>query len=155
MDARAPWYVVGPLIGLTLVGMLWATNRPLGALGGYIDTWSWLRGPSRKLGFRVLFFLGVILGALVHTVSAGGSTPSLAYGGFIGQLTSPLAQLAALLGAGVLMGYGARTGGGCTSGHGLCGTALGSPASFVATMTFMGVAVVTAHVLSLSLGGVQ
>jgi uncharacterized membrane protein YedE/YeeE len=34
------------------------------------------------------------------------------------------------------MGIGARTAGGCTSGHGLTGVAFGSPASLVAMMTF-------------------
>jgi uncharacterized membrane protein YedE/YeeE len=58
-----------------------------------------------------------------------------------------------LFAAGTLIGYGARWAAGCTSGHGMCGTALGSPASFVATITFMGSAIVTAHLLSFLVGG--
>ena len=34
---RGAWYLVGPLMGAVIVAMLWATNRPLGALDGYID----------------------------------------------------------------------------------------------------------------------
>jgi len=46
--------------------------------------------------------------------------------------------------AGLLVGFGTRLGGGCTSGHGVCGIARLSPRSLVATGVFMlcGVAVV-------------
>ena len=46
----------------------------------------------------------------------------------------------ALVGAGVLIGYGAKTPGGCTSGNGLGGTSFGSPAGLASTATFMGTA---------------
>ena len=49
--------------------------------------------------------------------------------------------------AGGLIGYGAKRAGGCTSGNGLGGCSLGSPASFAATATFMGVAIVTSFVI--------
>ena len=39
--------------------------------------------------------------------------------------------------AGVLVGFGAGFGGGCTSGHGVCGLARLSPRSLVATAIFM------------------
>src|ERR671937_761246 len=42
---------------------------------------------------------------------------------------------------GALIGYGAKTAQGCTSGNGLGGCSVGSPASFVATGTFMATAV--------------
>ena len=50
----------------------------------------------------------------------------------------------ALIVAGLLVGLGTRIGGGCTSGHGVCGTARLSPRSLVATGLFMtaGMAVV-------------
>jgi uncharacterized membrane protein YedE/YeeE len=53
--------------------------------------------------------------------------------------------------AGLLVGFGARLGGGCTSGHGVCGIARLSKRSIVATLVFMGAAVVvvalTRHVM--------
>ena len=52
-----------------------------------------------------------------------------------------------LFGAGLLIGVGARTAGGCTSGHGLTGSALASPASLVSMMTIMATAVATTLVL--------
>ena len=43
--------------------------------------------------------------------------------------------------AGALIGFGAKTAGGCTSGNGLSGNAVLSPASLVATGTFFGTAI--------------
>ncbi len=39
--------------------------------------------------------------------------------------------------AGVLVGFGTRLGGGCTSGHGVCGMARMAKRSFLATITFI------------------
>lgn len=39
--------------------------------------------------------------------------------------------------AGLLVGFGSRLGGGCTSGHGVCGLARFSPRSLVATAVFI------------------
>ena len=45
--------------------------------------------------------------------------------------------------AGLLVGFGARLGSGCTSGHGVCGSARLSRRSIVAMATFMATAVAT------------
>jgi uncharacterized membrane protein YedE/YeeE len=50
--------------------------------------------------------------------------------------------------AGVLVGLGTRLGGGCTSGHGVCGVGLGAKDSIVATLIFMGVAMATVFVFN-------
>src|SRR6185503_14942800 len=133
VDAHASWYVAGPLIGAVIVAMLWVTSRPLGALGGYIDLQDWAR--TGTAGWRSFFLLGIVLGGLAYAVASGGLHPSFAYD--VAGVTSPIARGALLASAGLLMGYGARTAGGCTSGHGLCGSALASPASWAATATFM------------------
>jgi uncharacterized protein len=52
-----------------------------------------------------------------------------------------------LAGAGVLIGYGAKTAGGCTSGNGLSGNAQLSPASLVATATFFGTAIAVSFLI--------
>ena len=48
--------------------------------------------------------------------------------------------------AGVLIGYGSKVAGGCTSGNGLSGTSALSPASLAATATFFAVAIVVSFV---------
>jgi uncharacterized protein len=47
--------------------------------------------------------------------------------------------------AGFLVGFGARLGSGCTSGHGICGLSRFNLRSFVAVGTFMATAVITAN----------
>jgi uncharacterized protein len=49
--------------------------------------------------------------------------------------------------AGLLVGYGTRLGGGCTSGHGVCGIARLSIRSIVATLTFMLTAGITVFIV--------
>jgi uncharacterized membrane protein YedE/YeeE len=56
-------------------------------------------------------------------------------------------EVVLLFAAGMVIGVGARTAGGCTSGHGLTGSALVSPASIVSMMTIMGSAVATTLLL--------
>ncbi len=64
----------------------------------------------------------------------------------------PVVGLPVLIVAGLLVGIGTALGGGCTSGHGICGIARFSPRSFAAVAIFMAVAIatvfVTRHVLA-------
>lgn len=53
--------------------------------------------------------------------------------------------------AGLLVGFGTRLGGGCTSGHGICGIGLGARDSFIATLIFMGTAMLTVWLGALTL----
>ena len=46
------------------------------------------------------------------------------------------ASFPALVAAGLLVGIGTRYGGGCTSGHGICGVSRASPRSIAATLAF-------------------
>lgn len=63
------------------------------------------------------------------------------------------AVLPLVFGGATVLGYGAGMAGGCTSGHGLCGTAQRSPASVTVTMTFMATAVATTLALRIVTGG--
>ena len=55
--------------------------------------------------------------------------------------------------AGLLVGFGTRLGGGCTSGHGVCGIARLSPRSITATLVFMATAMVVVAIMRHGLGG--
>ena len=137
---RPPWFVTGPLIGLCVVGLLALVNRRLGVLGGFSAVVERATGRTDQLGWRGAFLLGVVGGGLLFSLLAGSFGSSGGYGWISrsvdGALVGPI-----LVGAGVLIGFGAKTAGGCTSGNGLSGTALGSPASFVAFASFMSTAV--------------
>jgi len=74
-----------------------------------------------------------------------------------GLIAAPLALLAALpeirvdtsypvlVAAGLLVGVGTRYGGGCTSGHGVCGVSRASPRSIAATVAFMAAGFATVY----------
>lgn len=148
----SPWFVAGPLIGLLIVGLRAAVNKPFGALGGFIDLSENVWSPPR-LGFRSYLLLGLTLGGALFALVSGSFSLSFVYTDF-GSVAggSLIGEAALLVAAGVAMGFGARTAGGCTSGHGMSGISLLSPASIVSTMTFFATAVGLALLVAL-LGG--
>jgi hypothetical protein len=119
----------GALIGLSagllllLLGRIAGISGILGSLlpPQAADDWLWRAG----------FLVGLVLGPLLLLLARGNSG--------IGQ---PALGLAGMAVAGLLVGVGTVLGAGCTSGHGVCGLARLSPRSLVATITFMGVALV-------------
>jgi uncharacterized membrane protein YedE/YeeE len=148
-----PWYVAGPLLGLLVALLLWSINKPLGALGGYVDTVQWIGVPASAPSWRVFFLAGTVVGGTLSALAGGAHMPTLAYGTFNTAFGPTLGVGGTVLvAAGTMIGYGARRAGGCTSGHGMCGTALASPASLVATMTFMATAVAVTNLLVRELG---
>lgn len=58
----------------------------------------------------------------------------------------------AIIVAGLLVGFGAHYGSGCTSGHGICGLSSLSPRSLVATLSFMVAGFITVYVIRHLLG---
>lgn len=147
---RCPWYIAGSILGALMIALRGTVNRPLGALGGYIDVTDHVARPSR-LGFSAFLLAGIVIGGTLFTLMTGSSSSSPSYSGLLPA--GRAVQLGILVVAGFAMGVGARTAGGCTSGHGLTGMSLGSPASVVAAMTFFGTAVVLAHVWAWLTGG--
>jgi uncharacterized membrane protein YedE/YeeE len=142
---RCPWYVAGPLLGLLFVAFRAALNKPFGALGGFIEIVDKKTAWSR-VGVSGYVLLGTVLGGVLFALMSGGFHPTPTYATALGSLPAgSLATGALLLGAGMVMGFGARLAGGCTSGHGLTGMSLGSPASIAATMTFFATAVLLAN----------
>lgn len=135
LPANIPWYIVGPLFGLVVAGMYAVTNQPLGASGSYAQVTDRILGKPVKEPWRVPYMGGVIIGGFLATLVTGGHFAGWSYGR-LGQLLPAGWLIVLLIGGGVLMGYGARWMGGCTSGHGLCGTAARSPGSFTATASF-------------------
>ena len=152
---RCPWYVAGPLLGLLIVALRAAVNKPFGALGGYIDV-AESRGVLAGLGPRAFGLAGLLVGGLIFALGFGAFSPTLAYaGGAVPLPAAPIARVGLLIAAGMVMGFGARTASGCTSGHGMSGMSLGSPASVAATMTFFATAVGLTNLVSLTLSGVR
>jgi hypothetical protein len=99
-----------------------------------------------------LAFLGMfIAGGALASVVQGGAGIQLSLGDdFTALIGSGWLGAAALLLGGLLVGFGTRMAGGCTSGHGLAGCARLQPGSFLATLAFFAAAVATSLALARS-----
>jgi uncharacterized membrane protein YedE/YeeE len=137
---RPPPYVIGLLLGFCVVGVLATLNRQVGALGGYSALYERATGRTSAFGWKAWFLLGILGGALIFRLLAGADTVGDGYGWLTREFPNEVVAVLLVLG-GAMIGYGAKKAGGCTAGNGICGTALGSPASFLATGTFMAVAI--------------
>jgi uncharacterized membrane protein YedE/YeeE len=145
---RLPWYITGPLLGLLVVGLFVVANQPLGASGAYVQTMKAARHDSDTVGWRVWYFGGIFVGGLLATVLGSGVEIRTGYDAMkAAGWSKPLIAVIVFVAA-IVMGYGARLAGGCTSGHGICGTAQRSPASWAATATFVGTAIVVTFILT-------
>jgi uncharacterized membrane protein YedE/YeeE len=135
-----PWLSAllgGVLIGLAATWLLWANGRIAGVSGivdGIVRRSSW-----SEWGWRAAFVLGLVL--------AGGIAMHV-----VGQRALSPASWPVLVLAGLLVGYGTTLGGGCTSGHGVCGIGRLSKRSIVAVVVFMATAIVTVFVVRHVLG---
>ena len=130
----------GILIGLSAVLLMGGIGRVAGLsgmFGALLGRW------KPENGWRFLFILGLLAGAILTALLGGFDPSSLAFPG------NPLSTLA----GGLLVGIGTALGAGCTSGHGICGLARQSPRSLVATAIFMAVAVITVYILRHVIGG--
>ena len=126
----------GLLIGASALLLLGLNGRIAGIsnIAGQLLTLPRQAGGERR--WRLLFLLGVVGGALLYTAFAPVTPPVRPH--------FP-AWLLAL--AGLLVGFGSSLGGGCTSGHGVCGLARLSLRSLVATVTFLLSGIVATYLL--------
>jgi uncharacterized protein len=142
------WWIAGPVLGLCVVAVRLLFNARLGVTGGFSELVGKLSRGSLRFDWRGWFALGVLLGGTLFAVLAGG--PDFhGYGWLTDTFTGGARWVIApiLFAAGTLIGYGAKLAGGCTSGNGLSGNALVSPASLAATTTFFGTAIVVSFII--------
>jgi hypothetical protein len=149
LASSPPWWLGGVIFGAVVIALRWALNERLGVLGGYSDLVERASGRARALSWKTFFLLGVAGGGLVFALASGRWAPSGGYGWFAHDFPhhAGVAAAAGLTGGGVLIGFGAKTAGGCTSGNGFGGTTSRSPASFVATCAFFATAVAASFLL--------
>lgn len=130
-------FIGGALIGLATALLMLLTGRIAGISGIFGGL---LR--SRDRGWRIAFIAGLIAAPLLATL-AGRPLPVLAM---------PANLVVVALG-GLFVGIGTRLGGGCTSGHGVCGVARLSTRSILATAIFMLAAIAVVTILRHGIGG--
>jgi uncharacterized membrane protein YedE/YeeE len=136
------WYVAGPVLGLCVVACRVLFDGRLGVTGGYSEIVGKLSRGSLSFDWRGWFAIGVFLSGTLYLV-LWGSPVFEGYGWmtdtFHGGAQVWIAPL--LVVCGVLVGYGAKLAGGCTSGNGLSGMSAFSRASMAATATFFATAI--------------
>ncbi|HEX4720170.1 MAG TPA: YeeE/YedE thiosulfate transporter family protein [Thermoleophilaceae bacterium] len=147
LHPQLAWYVAGPILGLCVVACRLLFNARLGVTGGFSELVGRLSQGSFRFDWRGWFALGLFVGGAVFALIAGGPDFN-GYGWLTDAFTgsSRVWIVPILFAAGVLIGYGAKVAGGCTSGNGLSGTSALSPASLAATATFFGVAIVVTFI---------
>ena len=134
----------GALIGLSAVLLLAINGRIAGISGigsAVLPPWG-NRLREGDIAWRIAFIVGLMAAPiLVQTVS----------GEPIQQTVS--SNVALMVIAGLVTGFGSVYGGGCTSGHGVCGMSRLSTRSITATLTFMATGFITVFVMRHVVGG--
>jgi uncharacterized protein len=130
-----PWASLGGgiLIGLAATLLMLLHGRIMGATG--ILSGLVMPANGREFAWRAALLAGMVCGPAALWLLTG-AMPEL-------QVTQPLPLLVL---SGVIVGVGVSYGGGCTSGHGVCGIARLSPRSIVATLTFMATTFATVYI---------
>jgi uncharacterized membrane protein YedE/YeeE len=130
----------GLLIGLASALLMFLRGRVFGATGilaGFISPES-----SGDWAWRAALLAGMFTGPIA-VFALTGQMPAV---------DVPVSNLALVIG-GIIVGLGVTFGGGCTSGHGVCGIARFSPRSITATVVFMAASFVTVYIIRHVIGG--
>ena len=129
----------GVLIGLASVLLMLLLGRIAGISGILAGCFN-VVGDDK--GWRFAFIAGLVVAPLVASaVGIPMSSPQMPTNWIVISV------------AGLLVGFGTRLGGGCTSGHGVCGIARLSLRSIAATIIFMITAVIVVAIMQHGLGG--
>ena len=134
-----PWTALagGALIGISAALFILLNGRIAGITGIIGGLFKPAKGDA---AWRIAFTIGLIIAPAVWL--------------FFSDLpdTKIDANYWLLVIAGLIVGYGARLGSGCTSGHGVCGISRLSPRSIIATLAFMATGFFTVFVARHLLG---
>ncbi|GIW14350.1 MAG: hypothetical protein KatS3mg063_0203 [Tepidiforma sp.] len=150
------WAVAGAGIALVTLALLSVTSHRLGVSTGFENVCALvvkapyfgrdaIRGSN---GWRLPLLGGLVLGGFLSAVLGGGWEPTWALGMFDTEIGwGPAGKLAWMFVGGLLIGFGTRLAGGCTSGHGIFGLSNLELPSLVSTVSFMAAGAVTTNLI--------
>jgi hypothetical protein len=147
-----PWAAAGAAIGAITLLLLWVGNQRLGISTGFENLCALVMKPpylrrgevagSRR--WRLPFLGGLVLGGFLSALTSGGWTPFWDLGLFDAAIGwGPAGKLAWMFAGGLLIGFGTRMAGGCTSGHGIFGISNLERASVESTLCFLAAGIAT------------
>ncbi|MFI5153353.1 MAG: YeeE/YedE family protein [Chitinophagales bacterium] len=171
-----PWWIAGPLIGLTVPALLFLGNKTFGVSSSlrhicaacFPANIPFFKYQWKKEAWNLFFVLGILIGAFLAANLLKNPAPirlhpdlvnSLKQNGikeFSGLMPQDLFNWNALLSlrglvltviGGFMVGFGTRYAGGCTSGHSIMGLANFQGPSLVATICFMIGGLITSNLL--------
>ncbi|WP_257666517.1 YeeE/YedE family protein [Parapedobacter tibetensis] len=161
-----PWYIAGPLIGLTVPALLLLGNKHFGISANlrhvcaacFPANISFFQYNYKKELWNLFFIIGIFLGAVISTMLLTDPNPIRVSPPLVDELAGygitdysnmvpkqlynweyllTPSGLIMMIGGGFLVGFGSRYAGGCTSGHAIMGLSTLQWPSLVATICFM------------------
>lgn len=148
----------GIAVGLYMLAQYWVSGHALGASTGYGNVCA--LGSRQRFfrtgqftdpaNWRLWFTIGIPFGGLIALLTSGGGfDPTLSMGAMY-ELVMPESVWArglVLMSGGVLVGYGSRLAGGCTSGHSITGISMLNPPSVLASVGFFAGGIIAVQLL--------
>lgn len=161
-----PWYVAGPLIGLTVPALLLLGNKSFGISSSLRHICAsclpanipFFKYDWKKERWNLFFVFGIFLGGAIATNFLGNPEPVAVNPKLVKELTGygitdynnlvpqdilnwqslfTLKGFLLMVAGGFLVGFGTRYAGGCTSGHAIMGLSNLQLPSLIATICFM------------------
>lgn len=162
-----PWWLGGVVIGALVPLMYYFLNTAFGVSTGYGNLVKlfiphtkikWLNSETYKniFNWRFFFIVGIIAGAFISARTSGMAILTTDMGLFTQsvQWSMPAKAIWFLFG-GILLGFGSRVAGGCTSGHSIHGIANFHLSSILATIFFLAFGTIAVFFIrSIILGGI-
>ena len=176
MQQPWPWYVAGPLIGLTVPALLILGNKNFGISSSLRHICAsclpanipFFKYNWKKEVWNLFFVFGIFVGGIITAMFFTNPNPVEVHPNLAKELASygitdfrnlvpselmnweslfTLRGLVMMVGGGFLVGFGTRYAGGCTSGHSIMGIANLQLPSLIATISFMAGGFLMANVL--------
>jgi uncharacterized membrane protein YedE/YeeE len=150
------WALAGAGIGLITLTLLFVGNRRLGVSTGFENICALVvhtpyftrKSVTGSHSWRLPLLAGLLFGGVLSAILAGGWETTWGLGRFDAQIGwNNGGKVLWMFGGGLLIGFGTRLAGGCTSGHGIFGMSNLELPSIVSTVSFMVAGIVTTNLI--------
>lgn len=150
------WAVAGAGIALVTLTLIFISSHRLGVSTGFENVCSLVvHAPYFRRetllashSWRLPLLGGLVMGGVLSAALGGGWEPTWDLGRFDAEIGwGPAGKVVWMFGGGLLIGFGTRLAGGCTSGHGIFGLSNFEIPSLVSTLSFMAAGIVTTNLI--------